>query len=78
MVGASVGIALSPHDGTEPEQLLKNADIALYRAKSEGRGTFRFFEKGMDVRMQARRALEMDLRKALVEGRIRAPLPTDP
>ena len=68
VVGASIGIALSPHDGTEPEQLLKNADIALYRAKSEGRGTYRFFEKGMDVRMQARRTLEMDLRKALVEG----------
>ena len=68
VIGASVGIALSPLDGTEPEQLLKNADIALYRAKSEGRGTYRFFEKGMDVRMQARRTLEMDLRKALVEG----------
>jgi diguanylate cyclase (GGDEF)-like protein/PAS domain S-box-containing protein len=68
VVGASVGIALSPHDGMEPEQLLKNADIALSRAKSEGRGTYRFFEKGMDVRMQARRALEMDLRKALVQG----------
>ena len=68
LVGASIGIALSPHDGAEPEQLLKNADIALYRAKSEGRGTYRFFEKGMDVRMQARRTLEIDLRKALVEG----------
>jgi diguanylate cyclase (GGDEF)-like protein len=68
VVGASVGIALSPTDGTEPEQLLKNADIALYRSKSEGRGTYRFFEKGMDIRMQARRALEMDLRKALVNG----------
>ncbi|MEO8188652.1 MAG: diguanylate cyclase, partial [Burkholderiaceae bacterium] len=68
VVGASVGIALSPSDGTEPEQLIKNADMALYRAKSEGRGTYRFFEKSMDVRMQARRALEMDLRKALVNG----------
>jgi diguanylate cyclase (GGDEF)-like protein/PAS domain S-box-containing protein len=68
VVGASVGIALAPADGTQPEQLLKNADIALYRAKNEGRGTYRFFEKGMDVRMQARRALEMDLRKALVNG----------
>ena len=68
VVGASIGIALSPHDGTEPEQLLKNADIALSRAKSEGRGTYRFFETGMDVRMQARRTLEMDMRKALVEG----------
>ena len=68
VVGASIGIALSPHDGTEPEHLLKNADIALSRAKSEGRGTYRFFEKGMDVRTQARHALEMDLRKALVQG----------
>jgi diguanylate cyclase (GGDEF)-like protein/PAS domain S-box-containing protein len=68
VVGASLGIALSPGDGTEPEQLLKNADIALHRAKSEGRGTYRFFEKGMDVRMQARRSMEMDLRKALVNG----------
>jgi predicted signal transduction protein with EAL and GGDEF domain len=46
VVGASVGIALSPHDGTAPEQFLKNADIALYRAKYDGRGTYRFFEKG--------------------------------
>jgi predicted signal transduction protein with EAL and GGDEF domain len=68
VVGASLGIALSPGDGAEPEQLLKNADIALHRAKSEGRGTYRFFEKGMDVRMQARRSMEMDLRKALVNG----------
>jgi len=70
VVGASVGIALAPADGSQPEQLLKNADIALYRAKSEGRGTYRFFEKGMDLRMQARRALEMDLRKALANGEL--------
>jgi diguanylate cyclase (GGDEF)-like protein/PAS domain S-box-containing protein len=68
VIGASVGIALAPADGHHPEQLLKNADIALYRAKTDGRGTYRFFEKGMDVRMQARRALEMDLRKALANG----------
>ncbi|MGE0849439.1 MAG: EAL domain-containing protein [Hyphomicrobiaceae bacterium] len=68
LIGASVGIALSPSDGSEAEQLLKNADIALYRAKSEGRGAYRFFEKGMDLRMQARRSLEMDLRKALTNG----------
>ena len=53
---------------TDPDQLLKNADLALYRAKAEGRGTFRFFEPEMDARMQARRALELDLRKALVNG----------
>ena len=46
LVGASVGIALSPHDGAEPEQLLKNADIALYRAKSEGRGTYGSSKRG--------------------------------
>ena len=56
-VGTSIGIAVSPGDGTEPDQLLKNADLALYRAKSEGRGTYRFFEPEMDAHMQARRKL---------------------
>ena len=51
-----------------PDQLLKNADLALYRAKSEGRGTYRFFEPEMDRRMQARRSLERDLRNALING----------
>ena len=62
----SIGIAISPDDGTEPDELLKNADMALYGAKADGRGTFRFFELEMDERMKARRDLEMDLRKALV------------
>lgn len=61
----SIGISLSPEDGTEPDELLKNADMALYGAKSDGRGTYRFFELEMDARMKARRDLEMDLRKAL-------------
>jgi predicted signal transduction protein with EAL and GGDEF domain len=65
-IGTSVGIALVPQDGTDPDELLKNADLALYRAKSEGRGTYRFFEPSMDERMQARRNLEKDLRTALV------------
>ena len=65
-VGASIGIALAPADGADPDRLLKSADLALYRAKGDGRGTFRFFEPGMDVRAQARRALELDLRKALL------------
>ena len=47
---------------------MKNADMALYRAKEDGRGTYRFFEPNMDARMQARRNLELDLRKALVLG----------
>jgi diguanylate cyclase (GGDEF)-like protein len=64
-IGVSVGIAIAPADGAEADQLLKNADLALYRAKAEGRGTYRFFEPGMDTLMQARRALEIDLRHAL-------------
>jgi diguanylate cyclase (GGDEF)-like protein len=64
-IGASVGIALAPADGTSPDQLLRNADLALYRSKSEGRGAYSFFEPGMDQRMQARRLLEGDLRNAL-------------
>lgn len=68
VVGTSIGIAIAPTDGTEPDQLLKNADMALYRAKSDGRGAFHFFQAEMDARMQARRALELDLRKALTSG----------
>lgn len=64
----SIGIALAPNDGRNPEQLLKNADLALYRAKSDGRGLYRFFEPEMDARMQARRALEIDLRKAIANN----------
>ncbi len=61
----SIGIALAPDDGLEPDILMKNADMALYRAKGDGRGTYRFFEPGMDARMQARRLLELSLRKAI-------------
>jgi diguanylate cyclase (GGDEF)-like protein len=68
VVGLSIGIAIAPNDGTDPHQLLKNADMALYRAKADGRGICRFFEPGMDARMQARRVLELDLRKALTNG----------
>ena len=64
-IGASVGVALAPGDGTEADTLLKNADLALYRAKLDGRATYRFFEPEMDARMQARRRLELDMRQAL-------------
>ncbi|WP_149540807.1 EAL domain-containing protein [Siccirubricoccus phaeus] len=64
-IGASVGIALYPQDGTDIATLARNADLALYRAKSEGRGTHRFFEAEMDTRMQRRRMLEVELRSAL-------------
>jgi diguanylate cyclase (GGDEF)-like protein/PAS domain S-box-containing protein len=68
VIGTSVGIALAPLDGNDPDQLLKNADMGLYRAKSDGRSTFRFFEPEMDANMKVRRALEVDLRKALAQG----------
>ena len=64
-VGASVGVALSPGDGDDADTLLKRADLALYRAKHDGRGMFRFFESDMDTRMQARRSMEIELRRAL-------------
>ena len=65
VVGASVGIALAPVDTADVGHLLKMADIALYRAKSDGRGLFRMFEPGMDLKLQARRALEFDLHRAV-------------
>lgn len=64
-IGASVGIALAPGDGSDPDTLLKRADLALYKSKVDGRGTFRFFEGEMDARMQARRAMEINIRKAM-------------
>lgn len=64
-IGVSIGIAFAPDDGEDPDHLLKNADMALYRAKEDGRATYRFFEPGMDARAQARRLLEIDLRAAL-------------
>ncbi|WP_439815307.1 bifunctional diguanylate cyclase/phosphodiesterase [Zavarzinia sp. CC-PAN008] len=64
-IGTSVGIAIGPADGSDATELLKNADLALYRAKSDGRGAWRFFEPEMDLQMQARRSLELDLHAAL-------------
>jgi diguanylate cyclase (GGDEF)-like protein len=65
---ASIGIALAPGDGVDLDQLLKNADLALYGAKGDGRRTYRFFEAGMDERARARRSLELDLRQAIGDG----------
>jgi len=65
---ASIGIALAPGDGVDLDQLLKNADLALYGAKGDGRRTYRFFEAGMDERAMARRSLELDLRQAISDG----------
>jgi diguanylate cyclase (GGDEF)-like protein len=68
VIGVTIGVAVAPGDGNQPVQLLKNADIALYRAKSEERGGYSFFEAGMDARLQARRALEAELRTAIRTG----------
>src|SRR5689334_17256830 len=61
----SIGISVAPMDAVESNELLRNADMALYDAKGDGRGTYRFFEPEMNTRMKVRRELEMDLRKAL-------------
>jgi diguanylate cyclase (GGDEF)-like protein/PAS domain S-box-containing protein len=68
IIGASIGISIAPDDGDNPDQLLKNADMALYRAKADGRGAYRFFEAAMDSQAQARRLLERDLRAAVLRG----------
>jgi diguanylate cyclase (GGDEF)-like protein len=65
VIGVSVGIAFAPQDGLDADQLAKCADLALYRAKADGRGVYRLFQAEMDARMQARRAMELDLHRAL-------------
>jgi predicted signal transduction protein with EAL and GGDEF domain len=65
---ASIGIALTPQHGADLNQILKNADLAMYAAKSAGRRTWRFFEPDMDAQVKARRNLEMDLRQGIIDG----------
>jgi diguanylate cyclase (GGDEF)-like protein/PAS domain S-box-containing protein len=65
---ASIGIALAPRDGTDLDQLIKNADLAMYGAKADGRRTHRFFEPAMDARAKAQLTMQQDLRQALVDG----------
>jgi diguanylate cyclase (GGDEF)-like protein/PAS domain S-box-containing protein len=65
---ASIGIALAPRDGTDLDQLIKNADLAMYGAKADGRRTHRFFEPAMDARAKAQLIMQQDLRQALVDG----------
>jgi diguanylate cyclase (GGDEF)-like protein len=68
VIGASIGIAVAPLDGKDPDTLMKCADLALYRSKAEGRNTFHFYEDGMDAVQQRRREIEAGLRRALSRG----------
>jgi diguanylate cyclase (GGDEF)-like protein len=68
VIGTSIGIALVSDDGRDVDDIVRNADLALYRSKANGRGRYCFFEPEMDAWMQARRTLDLDLRRALVEG----------
>lgn len=70
-IGTSIGIAVYPDGGREAGALLKSADLALYRAKADGRGSYRVYEPGMDESMQAKRAMEIDLRRALALKQMR-------
>ncbi|MBP0111187.1 EAL domain-containing protein [Bradyrhizobium vignae] len=65
VIGASIGIAMAPGDGDDPEKLLKSADMALSRAKADARGTFAFFEAALDAKAQSRRKIEVELRDAI-------------
>lgn len=64
-IGVSIGIAIAPMNGTRPDQILRNADLALYRAKADGRSVFRFFESQMDSEARERRLLEVELGEAI-------------
>jgi diguanylate cyclase (GGDEF)-like protein/PAS domain S-box-containing protein len=69
-IGASIGVAFAPHDGKTGEDLLRAADLAMYDAKSRGRRGISVFDAEMQVQMQERRALELDLRAAIVRGEL--------
>src|SRR5690606_2234412 len=69
-VGASIGISICPIDGTEPDTLLRAADMAMYRAKEEGRGAYRFFTQNMESALRERIALEADVRRAVAQHEI--------
>jgi diguanylate cyclase (GGDEF)-like protein len=70
VISTSIGIAIAPEDGFDPDLLLKSADIALFQAKSDGRNRYRYFEPEMDALMQARRELELELRHAVAANEL--------
>ncbi len=69
-IGTSIGIAFAPQDGNDPDELLQHADLALYKAKLNGRGIFHTFQPEMDAQIRARQAMEADLRQALALGQL--------
>ena len=71
VIGASVGIAIAPYDGLESEELIRNADLALYAAKGAGRGQYRFYSSDLHSVAEERRQLEEDMRDALAKGQMR-------
>ncbi len=71
VIGASVGIALSPEHGSTNDELIRNVDLALYAAKDAGRGTFRFYADDLHLAAEARAELESDLREAIADGQLR-------
>jgi diguanylate cyclase (GGDEF)-like protein len=71
LIGASIGIAVAPIDGDDGESLMRRADLAMYRAKAEGRGTYHFYEEHLDTALQERRNTEAALRNALLKGEFR-------
>ena len=70
IIGASIGVAIAPFDGQSSEDLVRNADLALYAAKGNGRGRFRFYSSDLHQSAEDRRALEEDLRDALARGQM--------
>ncbi|MBN8963794.1 MAG: EAL domain-containing protein, partial [Rhizobiales bacterium] len=70
IIDASIGIAVAPRDGEDPDVLLRNADMAMYCAKAEGRGSYRFFEPAMRADIEAKHSLELELRHALSNGKL--------
>ncbi len=71
VIGACIGVVMAPQDGHESATLLRHAALALKQAKREGRNTLRFFEAAMDIKIRARRSMELDLQRALAEDQIK-------
>jgi diguanylate cyclase (GGDEF)-like protein len=68
VIGVSIGVTLAPQDSTDADALMRNADLALYRAKADGRNCYRFFEPAMETEARERRDLEEDMRRAIARG----------